>query len=256
MNEIYEFALKDINFENRVILDAALGAGYATKLWAERIEEEEGTSKIIAVDTFDIPGENEEEWKKEVEERLGKLMKYVEIRKADIFNLNFLPDESVDIINCDDTLVFLNPKPLKVLQALGEFKRILKPGGILVIVTELPLENRNEGQWLRWNFAKGVYAMNGEIWSTEIEPEELKYALKLIGFEILDDREFPAKRRENYKDTMDEWLRIIENYADKLPYSKDLQSAIKEEARRIYQKVKEDGYIMDPPYYVAKAKKN
>ena len=255
MNEIYEFALKDIDLKNKIILDAAVGAGYATKLWAERIEGEGGTSKIIAVDTFDIPGENEEDWKREIEERLGNLKKYVEIRKGDIFNLNFLEDGSIDIINCDDTLVFLNSKPLKVLQALSEFKRVLKPGGILVIVTELPLKNKEEGQWLRWNFAKGICGLNGEVWSTEIEPDELEYALSLLDFEVIDEKKFSGKKSEKYEAAMSEWLRIMNEYMDQLPYSKDFRMAMKEEAKRIYEKVESDGYLMTPPYYVIKVRK-
>ena len=256
MNEIYEFALDGLNLHNKLILDAAIGAGYATKIWAEQIDEEGGTSKIIGVDSFDIPGENEEEWKKEIEERLGNLKKYVEIRKADIFNLDFLDDESVDIINCDDTLVFLNPKPLKVLQALNEFRRVLKKGGILVIVTELPMERRNEGQWLRWNFAKGIYAMNAEVWSTEIDREELKYALKLMNFEILDERVFPEKKSVKDEVTMKEWLRIMINYANSLPYSENFRECIKNEAKAIYEKILNDGYLLISPYYVIKAIKS
>ncbi len=255
MNEIYEFALSDLDLKNKLILDAAIGAGYATRIWAEKIHKEGGTSKIIGVDSFDIPGEDEDSWKKEIEERLGNLKRYVEIRKANIFNLDFLGDESVDIINCDDTLVFLNPKPLKVLQALKEFKRVLKKGGILVIITELPLKDRKEGQWLRWNFAKGIYGMNGEIWSAEIEPEELKYALGLLNFEICEEKKFEAKRSVRYEATMNEWLRIMINYADELPYSENFRKCVKEEAGRIYEKVKEDGYLMSSPYYVIKVRK-
>jgi len=255
MDEIYDFALKDIDLHNKVILDAAIGAGHATRIWAEKIHEEGGTSKIIGVDAFEIPGEDQEEWKKAIVKRLGKFKKYVEIRKANIFNLDFLEDEVIDIINCDDTLVFLNPKPLRVLQALSEFRRVLKKNGILVITTELPLKDRREGQWLRWNFAKGIYEMNGERWSTEIEAEELKYALQLLNFEIVAERIFKARRSEKYEAPMKEWLQIMMNYIDNLPYSENLKKSLKEEAERIYKKIENEGYLMMPPYYVVKCRK-
>jgi len=110
MSEFYDFVLEDLDLRNKLILDAAVGAGKATYFWAKRIYEQGGTSKIVSIDN-DLP----EVWKEKIETRLGEYGKYVELKEADIFDLNFLEDESVDIVNCDDTIVFLNPKPLRLL---------------------------------------------------------------------------------------------------------------------------------------------
>ena len=257
MDEIRRYAMEGLNLQNKTVLDAALGAGYATFLWAKRIDEEGGTSRIISVDTFDIPGEKEEEWKNEIEERLGGLSKYVKMKKADIFNLDFLEDESIDIINCDDTLVFLNPRPLKVLNALSEFKRVLKKGGFLVIVSEIPVEKtpENEGQWKRWGLAKAIYELKGETWSVEPHPNEVKFALELLNFEVFDERTFPSKKDPKWREVMDEWKGIMLREIESLEYGGSLKSALEEEVHNIYEKVRTDGYLTQPPMYVLKSRK-
>ena len=257
MDEIRRYAMEGLDLQNKTVLDAALGAGYATFLWAKKIDEEGGTSRIISVDTFDIPGENEEEWKNEIEERLGGLNKYVEMKKSDIFNLDFLEDDSVDIINCDDTLVFLNPRPLKVLAAFKEFKRVLKKGGFLVIVSEIPVEktHENEGQWKRWNLAKAIYELKGETWSVEPYPDEVKSALKLLNFEVFGEKIFPSKKDFEWQACMDEWKEIMLKEIESLEYKSSLKSALEEEVYNIYEKVRTDRYLTQPPMYVLKSRK-
>ncbi|HIH96739.1 MAG TPA: class I SAM-dependent methyltransferase, partial [Thermoplasmata archaeon] len=91
MSEFYDFVLEDLDLKNKFILDAAVGAGEATYFWAKRIYEQEGTSKIISIDN-DLPGV----WREKIKTRLGEYGKYVELKEADIFDLSFLEDESVD----------------------------------------------------------------------------------------------------------------------------------------------------------------
>ncbi|MCK4225799.1 hypothetical protein KAX29_02790, partial [candidate division WOR-3 bacterium] len=85
MNSFYEFILEDLDLRNKIILDAAVGAGESTYFWAKRIDEQGGTSKIISVDNY-LPKSCREEIKK----RLGKYSKYVELKEGDIFDLSFL----------------------------------------------------------------------------------------------------------------------------------------------------------------------
>ena len=158
MSEFYDWVLRDLNLKDKVVLDAAVGAGWATRFWAEKIHEQGGTSKIISIDN-DFPGG----WKEKIMTRLGEYGKYVQLKEADIFDLPF-DNESIDIVNCDDTIVFLDPTPLKLLIALNEFRRVLKPSGELIITSEIPvdLSPENEGQWRRWNLAKAIYDLKGE----------------------------------------------------------------------------------------------
>jgi SAM-dependent methyltransferase len=256
MSEFYDFVFKDLDLRNKLILDAALGSGEATYLWAKNIVEQGGTSKIISIDTFDIPGMNEEEWKEKIKERLGKYNEYVDIKKADIFYLDFLDNESIDIINCDDTLVFLNPKPLKLLSVFKNFYRILKTSGKLIITSEIPVKKfdnpDNEGQWRRWNLAKAIYNLKGEIWSSEPLPKEVKFALECIDFKVYDEKIFPEKKNFKYQNCMDEWREIMFKDVEKLHWSDIVKNILRKEIDGIYNKVLKDGYLMNPALYVLK----
>ena len=254
MKKIYEFVLEGLDLRNKVILDAAVGAGESTYFWAKKVHEQGGTSRIISVD-IDLP----EVWKDRIRARLGNYSRYIELRKADIFDLHFLKDESIDIINCDDTIVFLNPKPLKLLLALKEFERVLKPGGHLIIKSEIPVENydnpENEGQWRRWNLAKAIYNLKGETWSSEPLPEEVKFALQLIGFKVYAEKIFPKSKSFKYKECMDEWKEIMLKDVEGLPWGNYLKKALRREIEETYNKVIKDGYLMNPTLYVLKCEK-
>ncbi len=253
MSEFYDFVLEDLDLRNKLILDAAVGAGEATYFWAKRVHEQGGTSKIISIDN-DLPGV----WKEKIETRLGEYGKYVELKEADIFDLSFLKDESVDIVNCDNTIVFLNPKPLRLLLALKEFERVLKPGGYLIISSEIPIEDlndpENEGQWRRWNLAKAIYCLKGENWSSEPWPEEVKFALKLIDFEVYAEKVFPKKKNFKYRDCINEWKKVMLKNIEKIPWDSSKDALIKN-VNEVCEKVTEDGYLMNPALYVLKCRK-
>ena len=124
-NPSIEFALDGLDLRDRTILDAATGAGEATAAWAAAVDAQGGSSRIISVD-HELP----DEWRRRILERLGEYRCYVELHEWNIFDLAPIGDGTIDIVNCHDTLVFLNLVPLRVLQALCEFRRLLKPGGV------------------------------------------------------------------------------------------------------------------------------
>ena len=82
MSEFYDLVLEDLDLRNKLILDAAVGAGEATYFWAKRIYEQGGTSKIIYIDN-DLPGV----WKEKIQTRLGEYGKYVEYREDSLGQL-------------------------------------------------------------------------------------------------------------------------------------------------------------------------
>lgn len=253
MNSFYEFILEDLDLRNKIILDAAVGAGESTYFWAKRIDEQGGTSKIISVDNY-LPKSCREEIKK----RLGKYSKYVELKEGDIFDLSFLESESIDIINCNDTIVFLNSKPLKLLFAFNEFARVLKPGGHLIITSESPVDSNKtetEGQWRRWNFAKAIYNLKEKTWATEPEPEEVKFALKLLGMKVYAEKTFPEHKMSHYQDSISEWKEIMEKDIKGLPWDDSFKKSLEKQVRKIYKKIKKDGYLMCPPLWVIKCRK-
>ncbi len=254
MGKIHEFVLENLDLRDKMILDAAVGAGESTYFWAKKVHEQGGTSKIISIDN-DLP----EIWIERIQKRLGEYSKYVELREADIFDLGFLEDESVDIVNCDDTIVFLNPTPLKLLIALKEFERVLKPGGHLIITSEIPIQSldnpENEGQWRRWNLAKAIYNLKGETWSSEPLPDEVKFALKLLGFKVYAEKIFPPIKNFKYQECMNEWKAIMLKDVEDLPWDNSIKDVLRKEISDIYNKVVEDGYLMNSALYVLKCKK-
>ncbi|MCD5384198.1 class I SAM-dependent methyltransferase [candidate division WOR-3 bacterium] len=255
MGRIYDFILEGLDLRNKIILDAAVGSGECTYFWAERIDKQGGNSKIIAID-IDLP----RIWKEKIKEGLGEYSKYVEFREADIFNLSFLEDESVDIVNCDDTVVFLNPKPLKLLLALKEVKRVLKPSGYLIITSEIPIGSfdnpEDEGQWRRWNLAKAIYDLKGKTWASEPLPEELKFVLQVMGFKVYAEKIFPTDRNFEYikRGGLEEWKEIMLKDVEELPWSNHLKDVLRKEIDVTYNKIMKDGYLMNPAIFVLKCR--
>ena len=248
MGSIYELALQGLDLQGKTILDAATGAGEATKAWAQYIHKNKLGARIISVD-IDQPAE----WVAKIEEDLGPLKEYVELRQASIYDLNFLPAASIDIINCDDTLVFLNPQPLKLLSALEEFARVLRPGGDLVIISEYPPQDSAEayGQWQRWNLAKAVWALNGETWSTEPQPEPVQAALALLGFEDFHLHRVPGGRLTNFQETIQEWQEVLMAKIAEIPWPM-LRQALRDQVQSVRDKIVADGYLMISDMYVLK----
>jgi ubiquinone/menaquinone biosynthesis C-methylase UbiE len=254
MKEVYNFVLEALDLKNKFILDAAVGGGESTYFWAKGVHKQGGTSKIISIDN-----DFSDAWDEKVKKSLGEYSKYVQLKEADIFDLSFLEDKSIDIINCDDTIVFLNPKPLKLLLALKQFDRVMKSGGHLIITSEIPIESfdnpENEGQWRRWNLAKAIYNLKGETWSSEPLPNEVKFALELIGFKIYAEKVFPEKKNFKYQECMNEWKEIMLKDVEKLPWNNHLKDALGKEIYETYNKVIKDEYLVNPSLYVLKCKK-
>ncbi len=247
-----EFAVEGLDLDKKTILDAAVGAGKATAFWAEKISQGGFSSRIIGVD-IDLPSC----WRKKIEERLGDHKNYVELIEGDIFHLDFLENESIDIINCADTIIFLNEKPLRLLQAFREFRRVLVPGGNLIITSEYSGKDMgvNEGQWRRWQLSKSIFELMGKTWSQEPEPQEIRGALEIMGFTITGERDFPAKRIENFREVMDEWKNDMTESVEKLPWDDKFRQTIREEVKKVYQGVLKEGYLLGPAKFIIKARK-
>ncbi|MDP2806953.1 MAG: class I SAM-dependent methyltransferase [bacterium] len=251
MHDLYRYTFDDLDLDTKVILDAAIGAAESTLEWAKQIEATGGTSRIIGVD---IDPDH-----KMVKENLGEWLKYVALRTADIFHLDTIDDNSIDIVNCNDTVVFLSAQPPGLVAAFREFHRVLKQGGTLIITSENPvtdLDNPdNVGQWHRWNFAKAVCALQGKVWSLEPAREEVENLLRSVDFTVTGAQSFPGAKTLHCSGTINEWREIMIREIDSAPWSRQLTQALLREVDDIHLKVSTDQFLMCPELFVVKSLK-
>lgn len=243
-----EYLFRGIDFSNATILDAGTGAGNTTMLLAKKLEEAGSNGRIISVDmdAATFPS---------VKEKLRELAKFVEFVKADLTRMPQIESESIDVVVCTATLCALNDRPLKALQGLYEFYRVLKKGGWLIFSEEYPLPKatgpEEKVQVLRWQMYKSIAELvDGEHW-TEIYPQELEFAASLVGFKNIEWRRFeggPLKRvtMEEWKEVMPEMIRKIDD--------RQLQKAFMDLTQNIWKKYEKEGGI-EPPSYVMRMRK-
>lgn len=237
-----EYLLNGIDFSNITIMDAGTGAGSTTLLLARRLAEARSKGKIVSVDI-------EPDTFPDVKRKLGTLARFVKFTKANLNRMPQIRDESFDLVVCTATLCALNDRPLRALQGLTEFRRVLRKGGRLLISEEYPLPKatkpEEEVQVMRWQMYKSVAELvEGEHW-TEIHPEELKFAASLIGFRDIEWRRFRGEPLR--KETMEEWKAVMPTMV------KGIEDEVMRRAylvliRKIYRKFKEQGGIGSPCY--------
>jgi len=242
-----DFMLKGINLRSLVIMDAATGAAHTT-CWLAKKLKEAGSGRIISVD-------NDPETFPDAKRKLSKLAEWVKFVNADLTNMPQIESESIDLIVCHATMCAVNDRPLKAVKALSEFYRTLKKDGWLIIDDEYPLPKASkpeeEAQVGRWQTYKAIAELvDGEHY-TEIYPEELEFAVKLVGFRDIELQRFEDGRLSN--EVMEEWKEIMPELINKIA-DEDLKVAFRKAIERIWQKYKTQGGIF-PDYYVMRARK-
>jgi len=242
-----DFTLKGIDLRGLVIMDAGTGAANTTCWLASKLKET-GSGRIISID-------NDPETFPDAERKLGELAEWVKFVKADLTNMPQIESESIDLIVCHATMCAVNDRPLKVVKALSEFYRTLKKDGWLIIDDEYPLPKASkpeeEAQVGRWQTYKAIAELvDGEHY-TEIYPQELEFAVKLVGFIDIELQRFEAGPLSN--EVMKEWKEMMPELVNKIS-DEDLKAAFKKAIERIWQKYMSQGGIF-PDYYVMRARK-
>lgn len=242
-----DFMLKGINLRGLVIMDAGTGAAHTTCWLADKVKEA-GSGRIISID-------NDPETFLEAKRKLGELGGVVEFVKADLTNMPQIESESIDLIVCHATMCAVNDRPLKAVKALSEFHRTLKKDGWLIIADEYPLPKASkpeeEVQVGRWQTYKAIAELvDGEHY-TEIYPEELEFAVKLVGFKDIELQRFEGGPLSN--EVMEEWKEVMPELVNKIS-DEDLKAAFKKAIERTWQKYINQGGIF-PDYYVMRARK-
>ncbi|MGC9346486.1 MAG: methyltransferase domain-containing protein, partial [Candidatus Bathyarchaeales archaeon] len=166
-----------------------------------------------------------------------------------------IEDESVDLIVCHATICAVNNRPLKAVKALSEFYRTLKKGGWLIIDDEYPLPKvskpEEEVHVRRWQTYKAVAELVEGGHYTEIYPEELEFAAKLVGFRDIEWKKFEGPPLS--EEAMSEWKEEMREMIDKIG-DEDVKVAFGKAIDRIWKKyVRQGGNF--PSYYVMRARK-
>ena len=239
--------LKGIDLRGLVIMDAGTGAANTTCWLASKVKEA-GSGRIISID-------NDPETFPDAKRKLGELAGLVEFLKADLTNMPQIESESIDLIVCHATMCAVNDRPLKAVKALSEFYRTLKKNGWLIIDDEYPLPKASkpeeETQVKRWQTYKAIAELvNGEHY-TEIYPEELEFAVKLVGFRDIELQRFEGEPLSN--EVMEEWKELMPELVNKIS-DENLKAAFKKAIGKIWQQYINQGGIF-PDYYVIRARK-
>ena len=239
--------LRGIDLRGLVVMDAGTGAANTT-FWLAKKLKEAGGGRIISID-------KDLETFPDAKRKLGELAKLVEFVEADLTCMPQVESESVDLIVCHATMCAVNNRPLKAVKALSEFYRTLKKGGWLIIDDEYPLPKASkpeeEVQVRRWQTYKAVAELvEGEHY-TEICPEELEFAAKLVGFRDIEWKKFEEVPLS--EEAMNEWKEEMPEMINKID-DEDLKAAFKKAIDRIWEKYVGQGGKF-PPYYVMRARK-
>lgn len=242
-----DFMLKGISLRGQHVMDAGTGAANTT-FWLAKKLKEAGEGRIISVD-------KDPETFPDAESKLGDLARLVDFVEADLTYMPQIESESIDLVVCYATMCAVNDRPLKAVKALSEFYRTLKKSGWLIIDDEYPLPKalkpEQETQVKRWQTYKSIAELvEGEHY-TEICPEELEFAAKLVGFKDIELKRF--KGGPLSEEAMNEWREVIPEMIEKID-DEDLKLAFQKATERIWKTYKEQGGIF-PSYYVMRMKK-
>jgi SAM-dependent methyltransferase len=243
-----EYLLDGIDFSNIMAMDAGTGAGGITHLLARKMADAGGRGRIVSVD-------KDPEAFRVAETKLGEYAGSVEFVEADLTSMAMIEAECFDLVVCGGAMCALNDRPLKAVQGLSEFYRVLKEGGRLVVDEEFPLPRAaradEEVQVMRWQLYKATAELIGEGHYTEIHPEQLEFAASVVGFRDIEWRGFESGPLR--KVTMEEWRREMPSLATKVG-DEQTREALLALTTKVYKKFRKEGGRY-PPTYVMKMRK-
>lgn len=245
------FLWKDIDLDNKTILEAGTSWGNTTDYIASKVEQVKANTKLMSVDIDDSHF-------KEIEDRLAGKFEELILRKADLSDLSFIKDKSVDIVVCNYTLASVNQFPMRANKALMEFYRILKPGGDLLILEEMPIwsiDTQNYSYWSkRLRIIKSISVLKSMSQFNEIHPEDLDNTLNLIGFKDIVWDEFnekiDSKLASKFLDKRKKTL--IKGSNDLI--NEDLSNGFTNLSEKLIDEFKNNKEFLAPAYYL-KAKR-
>lgn len=190
MKSAEKFLLRGIDLDGKVVLEGGTSWGNTTDWIARKVSDNGWNTELISVDIDD-------DHFKEIEERLEGTFQSLKLWKGDLSNLDFIDDESIDVIICNYTLSSVDQFPMRALRAVKEFYRVLKPGGHLLITEEMPIWSVDVTSYPYWSkrlrIIKSISVLRGMSHFNEIHPTDLEETMKISGFKDLAWEEFVEK---------------------------------------------------------------
>jgi ubiquinone/menaquinone biosynthesis C-methylase UbiE len=257
-----EYFWKDVDPRDKVLLDAGTGFGLTTYEIARRIREEKQRGRIVSVD-IDLKAFEQARKLLQTQQRLNlirlkrprKLLDLVDFVKADLSNMPELASQSVDIVMSTRTLADINSFPCRLTKAITEFYRVLKPNGQVVLSDECPLltsSNQDEEVALkRWQLVKAVSHLTGRPHANEIEPEDLEFAMHLVGFRESRWASFMGDKISRRR--IDHFVKSTTELVNRIKDSR-LKNAFLEEISKVREMFDKQGGVF-PPRYILHAQK-
>lgn len=182
-----KFLWDGIDLHGKVVLEGGTSWGNTTRIIAEKVIANRWVTELISVDIDDSHFD-------EIEKDIKNYFKKLILRQGDLSNLEFIPSESIDIIICNYTLSSVEQFPLRVMKALKEFYRVLKPEGQLIITEEIPIWAVDSKEYPYWSqrlrIIKSISILKAMSIFSEIHPKDLEEGLDIIGFKNIHWQEF------------------------------------------------------------------
>ena len=241
-----EYFWKGINLDGMVVLDAGTGFGITTLKIARRMIVQGQTGRILSVDIdsncFELAR------KLLAKHKLEHLVNFV---RSDLSDMPQIKTESIDVIISTRTISDINKFPCRLMRAISEFYRVLKSGGCIVLSDEcprlLPLSDDEEVAVLRWRLAKAISHLIGRPHAHEVEPQDLEFMLKLVGFRkcewaIFKGERIPERRIKHFVSRAKEMALKIEDTKLKNAFFNTIENV-----QKAFQK---KGGVFPPKYVI------
>lgn len=256
-----EYFWKDVDLNDKVVLDAGTGFGLTTCEIAKRIYQQKHRGKIISVDIDSESFERArkllqtQKWLELVRLKRPKLLDSVNFVKADLSNMPEIASGSVDVVVSTRTLADINSSPCRLTKAIAEFHRVLKLNGEVVLNDECPLlkpSNQEEKVAVkRWQLVKAISHLTGRPHANEVEPEDLEFTMHVVGFRECRWAIFKGDKMSQRR--IDHFVKSSTELVTKIKDSR-LKNAYLEEIKNVREMFNKQGGVF-PPRYILHARK-
>lgn len=234
--------------KGKAILDVGAGKGATTVKILEKIVFQKAKGIVIAVEiarnSLTLAKEN-----------ITKLAYKVPVMfiTADSAYLP-LRANSVDLVFSDRAVADMNSPPCRIVKVLAELRRVLSRGGKVVLSDECPFVKRPEGDEIaswRWKMAKAISHLIGREHAHEVDPNDLEFIMKLIGFKEVQSRIFSGepltpRRMQRFVQNSLDLIRSIDDLELRKAFLRNV-----EEAREKFR----GKHGLLPPRYILRAQK-